>query len=970
MKPRTVLPLARQPLFWAIVGAAFVALCVGYLLYRDEVAEMREERSMELGAIADLKVSQIVAWRKERLGDAEYVSTGPFVRTMAGALLANPHDEKTLAAIRERASTIIRLYDYTAVMVVDVDGRIIVGTGSHADVLTPAERAILDRAVVSGKVVFGDLERLAVAPDATAISLVGPVAAEDGRVVAAVVFRRNPQDDILPMVERTPAFSDTAETLLVRRDGDHVTYLSRLQHVADPPLTRRLPVLSRNVVSVQALIAGRSGTVDGEDYRGARVLAEVRPVPGTGWALIAQVDQDEMLAEARYKLRAKATVITLATLLSLAALFAYFGRRQQAHYRELYATERERREAEEETKATLYSIGDAVITTDADARVRRMNPVAVALTGWSEDDARGRPLHDVFRVISEETRRGVESPAVRVLRDSVVVGLANHTLLVGRDGREIPIADSAAPIRTTPDEAATGVVLVFRDQTHEREVQVSLERDSNRLKVLFGQTLDGLVLMDGARVHECNSAFAHMIGRSVEEAKTCHAWDWDCELDTEEKYRTRYPSNVPLLGRFATQFRSAAGTVFDADVTHTPVHWDGQSMAFCVVRDVTERRIAEDALRMSERQFREFAETLPQMTWMASPYGKWIYHNRRWREYTGLSDEELCRGEWFSSIHPDDAHTYTAVQDKAVAAGKPFDVECRLRRRDGAYRWHLSRAMPVLDSEGRAIRWIGYLADIHDMKSAREAIERELAERTRDLVAARDQATAANRVKDIFLATMSHELRTPLNSIIGFSGLLLDGLTGSLNDEQHRQVEIVNKSGHHLLGLISDVLDISKIETGRLPLDMAPIRLRQLIEEQIEAVGTQARESGMAVIAEYPDPAVSVIGDAKRVRQVLNNLLSNAIKYSDRGRVVVRAVVEQGVARIEVEDTGIGIAAEELDRIFQPFHRVALPKGMVREGTGLGLAVTKRLVTAMGGAIGVSSEAGIGSRFWFTLRLA
>jgi signal transduction histidine kinase len=226
---------------------------------------------------------------------------------------------------------------------------------------------------------------------------------------------------------------------------------------------------------------------------------------------------------------------------------------------------------------------------------------------------------------------------------------------------------------------------------------------------------------------------------------------------------------------------------------------------------------------------------------------------------------------------------------------------------------------------------------------------------------------AASRVKDVFLATMSHELRTPLNSIIGFSDLMLNGISGPLSPEQLRQVTIVNKSGHHLLGLISDVLDISKVEAGQMPLQIESLILREMFEEQRQAFDMPARERGLELRIELPDPTVCVRADAKRARQVISNLVSNAVKYTDRGCVSLRAELDGAMVRIAVEDTGIGIPAEELPGMFQPFHRIQAPKGVIRDGTGLGLAIARRLVTAMNGEIGVESEPGKGSRFWFTL---
>ena len=256
------------------------------------------------------------------------------------------------------------------------------------------------------------------------------------------------------------------------------------------------------------------------------------------------------------------------------------------------------------------------------------------------------------------------------------------------------------------------------------------------------------------------------------------------------------------------------------------------------------------------------------------------------------------------------------------------------------------------------------------LRHLNDDLERVVDERTRELVEARDLAESSNRIKDIFLATMSHELRTPLNSIIGFSDILLSGIAGELNAEQRTQLGIIHKSGQQLLALISDVLDISKIEAGQLRLTPAAVPLHEVLREQQHVFELQARERGLGMRFDYPETPVLVRADAQRLRQVIGNLLSNALKFTDRGEVGLRVEARDGKVRVTVEDTGIGIGAEEVAQLFQPFRRVAPKLGHNRDGTGLGLAISRRLVEAMGGEIGVDSTPGRGSRFWFTLPLA
>lgn len=253
------------------------------------------------------------------------------------------------------------------------------------------------------------------------------------------------------------------------------------------------------------------------------------------------------------------------------------------------------------------------------------------------------------------------------------------------------------------------------------------------------------------------------------------------------------------------------------------------------------------------------------------------------------------------------------------------------------------------------------------LEAARAELEDRVAERTRELVEAKEAAEAADRTKSAFLANMSHELRTPLNSIIGFTGILLQGLAGPLNDEQRKQLGMVQGSGRHLLALVSDVLDLSKIEAGQLEIAHEPFDLSQTIERTSLSVRPQLERKGLALALEVSQDLGSLTGDRRRVEQILMNLLSNAIKFTDHGSVTVRAWREERQAWVEVTDTGIGIDPAHVGRLFRPFSQIESGLARRHEGTGLGLSICRQLVELMGGTIGVRSQPGIGTTFAFEL---
>jgi PAS domain S-box-containing protein len=338
------------------------------------------------------------------------------------------------------------------------------------------------------------------------------------------------------------------------------------------------------------------------------------------------------------------------------------------------------------------------------------------------------------------------------------------------------------------------------------------------------------------------------------------------------------------------------------------------------------------------------------------------YFSERFREMLGYTNANFpARFDWEDHGHPDDQTAFRAEIKRHFQGLTPyFDQESRVRRRDGEYLWVRTRAIAQRGEDGRAVRFVGSIVDITDRKLAEAS-----------LIEASARVTEAARAKEAFLATMSHEIRTPLNGVLGMTGLLSET---RLNDEQRDYIRLIRASGDTLLRLIDDVLDFSKIESGRMTLESVPVETVTLIEDAMELVAEKAREKDIELLYEAADDVpFYIIGDPTRLRQILLNLLSNALKFTQRGEIKVSVSVKpatDGKLELEcrVKDSGIGIPESRIGQLFQPFTQVDASTTRKYGGTGLGLAICKRLTQQMGGDIHVESVEGEGATFIFRIQ--
>jgi len=379
------------------------------------------------------------------------------------------------------------------------------------------------------------------------------------------------------------------------------------------------------------------------------------------------------------------------------------------------------------------------------------------------------------------------------------------------------------------------------------------------------------------------------------------------------------------------------------------------------LHDVTERNEIREALRRSEERFALSVQGSNDGIWDWDLQRNEVYYSSRWAEIVGCEEMGSRPDDWFRRVHPDDLPELRRALDEHLAGNtEQFQHEYRIRHADGTWVWVLTRGVAIHDREGHPMRISGSQSDVSDRVRQTAELER-----------AREEALAASRARGEFLANMSHELRTPMNGVIGTASLLMDT---PLNPEQQEFVEIVRSSGQALMAIVNDVLDLSKIESGKLELESAPFSVQQCVEDAVDMVAPTAARKDLDLVYWVEDDVPEVfVGDMVRIRQVLVNLLGNAVKFTEQGEVVVTAAGhtadETGRPRLRfsVRDTGPGIEQKVAARLFEPFTQADASTTRQYGGTGLGLAICRRLCEHMGGRIWVESVAGEGSDFRFTV---
>jgi PAS domain S-box-containing protein len=654
-----------------------------------------------------------------------------------------------------------------------------------------------------------------------------------------------------------------------------------------------------------------------------------------------------------FDLSSSANQIGFVAYIFTCSLIIVFGEAARiAHVRDT-----ERREI---FRVTLRSIGDAVITTDTVGQITYINEVAEALTGWSHEEALGQRLEKVFHIVNEATGDEVENPATRALREGVVVGLANHTLLIKKDGNRCPIDDSAAPIRNELGQVF-GCVLIFRDVTAQRLVErdkanqlhtarllASIIESSN--DAIISKSLDGII-------QSWNEAAEQLFGYTAEEAVGRHiTLVIPPERIAEEDQIIASLKAGQRIEHFETQRVHKNGGRIDVSLTISPIKDDSGTVfgASKIARDITERKSAE-----SERQkFVTVIENSTDFIGMCDLEGIPFFINRAGLEMVGLENIEEARQTTVREFFfPEDQEMLMNDFFPSVLKDGHGETEIRFRHfKTGHARWMAYKVLTLTDAVNNPVGFATVSQDVSERKRMEDNLRRlafDLAE--------------TDRRKNEFLATLAHELRNPLAPMSN----MLEVLKRANGDGEvlKRAHETLERQLVQMVRLVDDLLDLSRVTHDRLELRRTEVELSSVIQQAIEAAHPLLDAEGHTLTVDLPNEPIYLNADRARLAQVFSNLLNNSSKYTKpNGAISVVAKQVGAEVLVTVKDNGAGIPPDKLSTIFDMFMQVDKSAERSQSGLGIGLTLVKRLTEMHGGTIEARS-AGEGKGSEFIVRL-
>jgi PAS domain S-box-containing protein len=962
----------------------------GYYYYNKEKEAIKEDKQEDLLAIADLKVKQIEDWRRERLGDAMVLFNNPlFVKPIQQYMQSNSQEIRQ--GILSSMETLLKQYHYTGVLLLDVQGHIKLAVPGGKEIIGPVAKRLAAEAVNTKKVVFSDLYRHAIT-NTIRLTVIVPLLVQRGQdttPIGILLLRIDPYQFLFPLIQTWPTPSRTAETSMVRREGEEVVFLNELRHQKDTALTLRFPVTQKDLPAAIA-IRGIEGIIEGKDYRGVPVIAALKRVPDSPWFLITKVDKEEIYAPIRHNLWIT-TILVSIMIVASAGLIGFLWRHQQAvFYQKHYEAELKHLAFLQHFEYLTQYANDIILLSDKNMRIIEVNDRASMSYGYTGDELIQMNLRDLREA---ETQSLLEQQLRQAEEQD---GVIYETMHKRKDGTKFPVEVSA---RLIDIQGKKFYQHIIRDISERKEAEARILKEkqfsdsvidslpglfylfdkegrflswNKNLEMLTGYSAGEIAKMSPLEFFPIDEQY--LAAEKIQETFMKGKSTVEAHLISKNGERTPYfLTGVHLkleeqdyligMGIDITQRKQIEEQLMIyrehlEELVHERTI-ELESATRQLQKEMNERIVTADALRESEERYRSIVDNIGMGIALISPDMEILSLNRlmqQWFLPVETGNKPVCY-RVFNTPPKDEICSYCptcrTLQDGQV------HISMKETPVNGEIRSYRIISSPVRNKEGTIIAAIEMVEDVTEEKRSEEEIVR-LNEALRNNIL---QLKNINKELESFSYSVSHDLRAPLRSIDGFSKILVEDYGGKLDEEGRHYIQRVRNASQRMGQLIDDLLDLSRV--SRQDMRIEAVDLSSLAN----TIAQELRNASPGRQVEFIlQEGITVYGDNRLFQILLENLFSNAMKFTARteeARIEFGAEDQVGELVYFVRDNGAGFDMTYSDKLFGAFQRLHSQDEF--PGTGIGLAIVQRIVNRHSGRIWAHGVVGEGATFFFTL---
>lgn len=948
----------KQKIPWYLLLTFFVLSlniwAAGYHYYHKEKESIQKDKQEDLLAIADLKVKQITEWRRERLGDGEILSQDPFFAFHVREWFQGK-DPGLKQKILSRMRSFQEYYQYKSLVLMDSAGHIRLAMPEGKEILGPDARQLTAQAMRTGKIVISNLYKSKI-QDIIRLTIVIPLTVSgepEGKPIGVLLLRVDPFQFLYPLVQSWPTPSKSAETVMIRHEGNDVVFLNELRHRKDTALTLRFPVSEQNLPAAMA-VRGTEGIVDGVDYRGIPVIAAIKQIPNSPWFLIAKVDLEEIYAPIRQRLWITIIFVSV-MILAAGGLLGFVWRHQHAtFYQERYEAELKRLALLQHFEYLTKYANDIILLSDKNLRIIEANERASLSYGYTADEFVRLHLPDLR---APETRPLLEQQIQQAEEQN---GLLYETIHQRKDGTSFFAEVSAQVIEI---EGKKFYQQIVRDITERKRAEESLIWEKQFSDTAINSMPGVFYLFDrNGRFVRWNRNYEIFTGYSAGEISKMEPLDFFSE--EEKKLVAERIQQAFIKGYSAVEAHLLAKDGSKTPYLFTGLHlvMDEREFLIGTGTDISDLRQAEKSLRISEEKYRTLLENIPQKIFSKDIHSVYVSCNRCFAKDLGITPDEFTGKTDYDFFPKELADKYRADDQRILKSGRAEEIEEEYMHEGKEYVVNTVKT-PLRDEHGDTTGILGIFWDITEQKHAEEELKR-YREHLEELIEERTaELEAANKELESFSYSVSHDLRSPLRSIDGFSRMLLEDYSGKLDEEGRKYIHRVRNASQRMGQLIDDLLSLSRVSRREMRHEL--VDLSALANTIAVDLGEMQPERQIEWNIQL---GIFASGDAGLLRILLENLLGNAVKFTGKTKDAKIEFVKTdhgGEEAYCVRDNGAGFDMAYSGKLFGAFQRLHLQDEF--PGTGIGLAIVQRIVNRHGGRIWAEGTLDKGAAFFFTL---